>query len=412
VKRIELLAPAGNMECLKTAFYFGADAAYLAGKSFGLRAFANNFSNDEIKDALRLAHGEGKRIYITLNAVLYNGEIEELKQYHSFLQEVRVDGMIISDPAVLQVMREEGLELPVHLSTQANTSNYMAARFWHGQGIKRIVLSREVSLREIAKIRQETDSTLELEAFVHGAMCIAHSGRCLLSSFFTGRSGNRGECAQPCRWEYSISERGYENEYFDIAEDGRGTYLLNSKDLMMIEHIPELVASGVTSFKIEGRMKSAYYVASTVGAYRRALDAYYEQGEAYRLDEGLKEELEKSATRGFTKGFFFGNPRTSGQDTTRERVYRQYVFVAKVLGSSEGGYVDVEQRNKFSLGDVLEVLSPSSRGMSFEIREIWNADGQEQSSAPHPQQKVRINCPFDLHEGDILRRQDGKEGAV
>lgn len=412
MERIELLAPAGNMECLETAFYFGADAAYIAGKSFGLRAFASNFSNEEISAAVRLAHGAGKRIYITLNAVLYNAEIGELRQYLAFLRDARVDGIIISDPAVLQAMREEGIDIPVHLSTQANTSNYMSARFWHGQGIKRIVLSREVSLREIAQIRQEAPETLEIEAFVHGAMCIAHSGRCLLSSFFTGRSGNRGECAQPCRWEYSISERGYEGEYFNIGEDERGTYILNSKDLMMIEHIPELIDAGVTSFKIEGRMKSAYYVASTVGAYRRALDAYYEQGEGYALDEGLKEELEKSATRGFTKGFFFGNPRTAGQDTSREQAYRQYVFAAKVLEGDGDGYLAVEQRNKFSVGDVLEVLSPHSRGKSFAVKEIVNNDGQRQDSAPHPQQIVRINCPFDLRPGDLLRRQDGKAGAL
>lgn len=407
-REIELLAPAGNWECLKTAFYFGADAVYIAGKSFGLRAFANNFSNDDIAEAIQYAHALGKKIYITVNAVLYHCELEDLKYYLMFLEQAGADAVIVSDPAVVQIVKQNGMKIPLHLSTQANTTNDMAATFWHEQGFERVVLSRELSLAEIAEIRKHTPPTLEIEAFVHGAMCIAHSGRCLLSSVLTNRSGNRGECAQPCRWEYYISEKGYDGEYFNISEDERGTYLMNSRDLMMIEHIPELVEAGITSLKVEGRMKSAYYVASVISAYRRALDAYLEQGQQYYFDKALSEELEKSATRGFTKGFYFGNPRESGQDSKREERFRTYTFIGKVQKAQEDGQVLIEQRNKFCLGDIVEVLSPNLQNTSFKIEQILNESGEEQECAPHPQQLVRINCSLPLQPGDILRRYDEK----
>lgn len=403
---IELLAPAGNRECLETAFYFGADAVYAAGRQFGLRAFAANFDNGELKEVIRLSHDMGKRFYVTVNAVLYNREIDELVEYLVFLAAIEADGVIISDPAVLKVIRDNQINIPVHLSTQANTTNYMSAAFWHEMGVKRIVLSRELSLEEIQDIRRQTPETLEIEAFVHGAMCIAHSGRCLLSSAMTGRSGNRGECAQPCRWEYHLSEEGYAGEYFPIEEDDRGTYILNSKDLCMIEHIPAMVRAGITSFKIEGRMKSAYYVASVVNAYRQALDRYMEADDAYQFDEGLKLELEKSATRLFTTGFFFGNPREMGQDVSRETQLRKYTFCAKALGKAKNGSVLVEQRNKFSVGETLEILAPGKGEMEFTVTEIVNEQGEAQDSAPHPQQRVWINCPYMLQPGDLLRRHD------
>ena len=264
--------------------------------------------------------------------------------YIAFLSEIGADGIIVSDPAVLQVVRQHGIPLAVHLSTQANTTNYLSACFWHEQGVKRIVLSREVSLAQIREIREKTPDSLELEAFVHGAMCVAHSGRCLLSAVLTGRSGNKGACAQPCRWEYYLHEKGYDGQYFNILEDERGTYIMNSRDLMMIEYIPELIGAGITSFKIEGRMKSAYYVASVVSAYRRAIDAYYKTGEDYVFDTELKDELVKSATRGFTTGFFFGNPGEAGQDTQRDIDLRRYTFTGKVLDGARGGMVTIEQR--------------------------------------------------------------------
>ncbi len=405
MNKLELLAPAGNRECLETAFHFGADAVYLAGKSFGLRAFAGNFDNEALSGAICFAHSLGKKVYVTVNAVLYNAELEELPAYLRFLSDIGADGAIFSDPAVLLTARREGIALPLHLSTQANTTNYMSAQFWHEQGVKRIVMSRETSLEDIALLRKNTPDSLEIEAFVHGAMCIAHSGRCLLSTAMTGRSGNRGECAQPCRWEYFIHERGYEGQYFQIDEDERGTYIMNSKDLMMIEHIPEMVDAGITSFKVEGRMKSAYYVASVISAYRRAIDGYIKEGASYTFDAELKEELLRSASRGFTTGFFFGMPGSKGQDITREVDPRKYTFCAKVTAMEEG-FATVEQRNKFSIGETLEVLSPRIVGKSFTVKSIENMEGEAQESAPHPQQSIKINCPFELAPGDILRRYD------
>ncbi|WP_066647618.1 peptidase U32 family protein [Christensenella timonensis] len=406
MSRIELLAPAGNRECMETAFYFGADAVYMAGKDFGLRAFADNFTEEELRMSVAYAHALGKKIYITVNAVLFNHELAALPGYISLLAEIGADGIIVSDPAVLQVVRQDEIPITVHLSTQANTTNYLSASFWHEQGIKRIVLSREVPLEDIRAIRENTPQSLEIEAFVHGAMCVAHSGRCLLSSALTGRSGNKGACAQPCRWEYYLYEKGYEGQYFNIMEDERGTYIMNSRDLMMIRYIPQLVEAGVTSFKIEGRMKSAYYVASVVSAYRRAIDAYYEQGANYAFDDRLEEELVKSATRGFTTGFFFGNPRQAGQDTQRDVDLRKYTFVAKITGDMAGGMVHVEQRNKFSTGEMLEVLSPEIQGATFKVERIETLTGEMQESAPHPQQALRINCPYPLKPGDLLRRHD------
>ncbi len=403
---IELLAPAGNMECLQTAFYCGADAAYVAGKSFGLRAFANNFSNEELKTAVDYAHDLGKKLYITANAVMYDSELAELNKHLYYLAQIQADGVIFSDPSVLHIVKNEGYELPLHLSTQANTTNSMSAAFWHEQGVQRIVLSRETSLNDIANIKKTCPSSLEIEVFVHGAMCIAHSGRCLMSALMVERSGNKGACAQPCRWEYYLHEKGYEGEYFNISADERGTYVLNSRDLMMIEHIQNLVESGAMSFKIEGRMKSPYYVASAVLAYRRAIDGYLADKEGYVFDESLKDELIKSATRGYTTGFFFGNPGEAAQDITRVTTDRKYTFVAKVIKDAKDGCVTVEQRNKFSIGEELEILSPNHRDKCFTVKEIINENGEEQESAPHPQQKVSINCPIDLKIGDILRRHD------
>ncbi len=405
MNKVELLAPAGNMECLETAFGFGADAVYIAGKSFGLRAFADNFSNEDIENALQYAHSIDKKIYITANAVVYNDEIDQLEKYICFLADVGVDGVIISDPSVVEIAKRNNLRVPLHLSTQVNTTNRLSAAFWYRSGVKRIVLSREVSLADIKEIGSTKPDGLELEAFVHGAMCIAHSGRCLMSSVLTGRSGNRGECAQPCRWEYHIHEKGYDGDFFPINEDERGTYLLNSKDLMMIEYIPELIGAGLRSLKIEGRMKSVYYVASVVNAYRKAIDAYCANPAGYGQDRALIEELEKSATRQFCTGFYLGRPGDETQDTDRITKMRKYTFAAKVLAEAEDGYVQVEQRNKFSIGDVLEVLSPSVSGVQFIINEIMGDDGPQQS-APHAQQHVTINCPVGLRKGDLLRRND------
>ena len=403
-KRVELLAPAGNMECLKTALYFGADAVYLAGKQYGLRAFAANFTQEELGEAVRLAHSLGKRVYLTLNALFRNQDFDGFPEYLLQIKEIGIDAVIVSDPGVMQCCIDAGLE--VHLSTQASTLNAKSAAFWHKQGVKRIVLAREITLAEAAEIAQNAPEDLELEAFVHGAMCIAYSGRCLLSSVLTGRSGNKGECAQPCRWRYTIHEAGYPEEYFPILEDERGTYLLNSKDLMMIEHLPALIESGIASFKIEGRMKSAYYVGCVVGAYRKAIDAYLADPEHYSLDPSLVQELYDSATRRFTTGFYFGNPAGEGQDTSRSPVPRRYGFCGIALENSrKDGLVLIEQRNKFSVGDTIDILSPHLPPTRFTLEKIWDEEMQEQPAAPHPQQHIYIACPVPLAKGDLLRRK-------
>ena len=403
-KKVELLAPAGNMECLKTALYFGADAVYLAGKQYGLRAFAANFTQEELGEAVRLAHSLKKRVYLTLNALFRNQDFEGFPEYLLQIKEMGIDAVIVSDPGVMQCCLEAGLE--VHLSTQASTLNAQSAAFWHRQGVKRIVLAREITLAEAAEIAQNAPDGLELEAFIHGAMCIAYSGRCLLSSVLTGRSGNKGECAQPCRWRYTIHEAGYPEEYFPIEEDENGAYLLNSKDLMMIEHLPALIESGIASFKIEGRMKSAYYVGCVVGAYRKAIDAYLADPEHYALDQALVQELYDSATRRFTTGFYFGNPSGEGQDISRSPVPRRYGFCGIALESSrEDGLVLIEHRNKFSVGDTIDILSPNLPPTQFTLEKIWDEQMQEQPAAPHPQQRIYIACPVPLAKGDLLRRK-------
>lgn len=403
-KKVELLAPAGNIECLKTALYFGADAVYLAGKQYGLRAFAANFTQEELGEAVRLAHSLKKRVYLALNALFRNQDFEGFPEYLLQIKEMGIDAVIVSDPGVMQCCLEAGLE--VHLSTQASTLNAKSAAFWHRQGVKRIVLAREITLAEAAEIAQNAPDGLELEAFIHGAMCIAYSGRCLLSSVLTGRSGNKGECAQPCRWRYTIHEAGYPEEYFPIEEDENGAYLLNSKDLMMIEHLPALIESGIASFKIEGRMKSAYYVGCVVGAYRKAIDAYLADPEHYLLDQALVQELYDSATRRFTTGFYFGNPAGEGQDISRSPVPRRYGFCGIALENSrEDGLVLIEQRNKFSVGDTIDVLSPNLPPTQFTLKNIWDEQMQEQPAAPHPQQRIYIACPVPLAKGDLLRRK-------
>lgn len=401
-KRAELLAPAGSFECLKTALYFGADAVYVAGKTFGLRAFANNFSDDELKEATEYTHERGCKIYVTVNALVHNSQFEDLKGYLKTLSVIGVDGVIVSDPGVIQLIKEEGIGLSIHLSTQSSTFNYKSAAFWHSLGVKRIVLSRELTLDEIKGIIDNKPESLEIEVFVHGAMCVAHSGRCLLSYALTGRSGNKGECAQPCRWEYYLHEKGYEGQYFQITEDERGTYILNSKDLMMIEHIDKLIEAGIDSFKIEGRMKSPYYVASVVSSYRRAMDDYYSSEGDYVFDQSLKDELIKSASRQFSTGFFFGKPEQDLEKTLSGD--REYTFVGIVINDAENGEVLVEQRNKFCVGDRLEILSPTIHDKYIDVEYIRNDDGEEQDSAPHPQQHIHINSDLPLKTGDILRK--------
>jgi putative protease len=396
----ELLAPAGNMETFRSALYFGADAVYIAGKNYGLRAYAENFDLPEIAEAVRLARLLDRRVYLAVNAFFRNRDFTGFKSYLRDVSDAGVDAVIVSDPGVLAAVRETLPEMELHLSTQANTMNAYSARFWHETGVSRIVLARELSIGEIREIREDTPDTLALEAFVHGAMCISYSGRCLLSGVLTGRSANEGVCAQPCRWEYQVSTRGHEGQYFPVMEDGNGTYLFNSKDLCMIAHLGELVEAGVTSFKIEGRMKAPYYVASVVHAYRQATD---DMLSGRPFDEKLLAEVEKAGTRAFTTGFYFGNPGEGGQDIGGGSKPATHVYAAKVLGR-ENGMLKVEQRNRFFKGDELEILSPDASG-AFVVERIVNDEGEEQESAPHPQQVLFINCGFGLKEGDMLRKK-------
>lgn len=399
---LELLAPAGSMEALKSAFYFGADAVYLAGQQYSLRAFAKNFTPEDLKAAVGYAKLKNKKVYLTVNAFFHNHDFDGFKSYLHTVHDAGVDALIISDPGVLYTVKETLPDMEIHLSTQANTTNFKSASFWHDVGVKRIILARELSLYEIRQIREKTPDTLALEAFVHGAMCISYSGRCLLSGVLTGRHANEGECAQPCRYEYYIYEKGHEGEYLPIMEDARGTYVLNSKDLMLIEYLNELKEAGVSSFKIEGRMKTAYYVATVVYAYRHALDDL-QKGNPF--NPVWKEELEKAGTREFTTGFLFGNPGESAQDINNAKKKATHAFVAKVLSYDPNNkLLKIEQRNRFYKGDLLEILSPDFHG-NLIIERIMNEDGIEQESAPHPQQILYIPAEIALKEGDMLRKK-------
>lgn len=397
---IELLSPAGNRERLEYALAYGADAVYMAGSRYSLRAFADNFEPDELKNALELVHSKGKKAYITVNIYAHNSDIDGMEDYFRFLYDIGADAVLVSDLGVLEAAKKGAPELPVHISTQANVTNYAAARFFCNAGAERIVLARELSIEEIALIHQKVPQA-ELEAFVHGAACISYSGRCLLSDYLTGRSANQGKCAQPCRWGYELVPQG-RTDSFPIAQDERGTYILNSKDLCMIDHLGELADAGVTSFKIEGRMKTAYYTAAVTNAYRRATDRL-EAG--LEPDPALKEELAKAANREFTTGFYFG-PVQQGQRYESSKCRQSHEFSAVVL-SSNGEYLTLEQRNRFRVGDVLEVLSPepSRCGRKFTVESIISSQGCSVQAAPNPQERVKVPCTLRLEYMDILRRK-------
>lgn len=402
----ELLAPAGNMEKLRMALIYGADAVYIGGEKFGLRAQAGNFSIDDIKKAVEYAHSLGKKLYVTVNIIPHNEDLYDLPVYLIELEKTFVDAIIISDPAVLMIARETVPKMELHLSTQANNTNYKSAEFWHKQGIKRIVLARELSFTEIKEIIERTPSSLHFEAFVHGAMCISYSGRCLLSNYMVGRDANRGECAHPCRYKYYIVEEKRPGQYMPIEDDERGTYIFNSRDLCMIEYIPELVKSGIKSFKIEGRMKSSYYVATVVRAYRNAIDSYWKDPKAYVFDEEWLEEVNKASHREFFTGFYFNKPDEKGQIYESSSYVRDYDFVGLVLDYDEDNKVAlVEQRNKMNLGDEIEIIGPNKKMFKQSIIKMWNDEGEIIQSAPHPQQRVKIKMEKAVEKYDIFRRE-------
>ena len=392
---MELLAPAGNFDKLVTAVHFGADAVYFAGKQFGLRAFAGNFSDEEIVKAMDFLHAHGKKGYVTLNIVAKDSDFQNIDPYLQLLVDAKVDGVIVSDVGVIYYLRKNFPALNVHVSTQANVNNSFSAKFFADMGVTRIVLAREMSIDEIALLRKNLPKNVEIEAFVHGAMCISYSGRCLLSNYLTGRDSNRGACVQACRWQYTIREVGRKDE-LPIEEDERGTYILNSKDLCMIEHLKELEKAGVVSLKIEGRMKSDYYVASVVNAYRRALDKKNEMSL-------LQEELEKTSHRRYTTGFYFGSDDKEYLEDSMP--VQTAEFVAKVVEDSHDGTVKIEMRNRFKKGDVLEILSPNDAFLKkIKIEKIVDGKGSEIDDCKRVQDIVTINCPYDLKTGDILRR--------
>lgn len=391
---MELLAPAGNFDKLVTAVHFGADAVYFAGKQFGLRAFAGNFTDEEIEKAMLFLHENNKKGYVTLNIVAKDVDFENLDPYLTHLEKCKVDGLIVSDVGLIYYIRKNFPSLNVHVSTQANVNNSQSAKFYADMGVTRIVLARELSLADIKNIRKNLPENIEIEAFVHGAMCISYSGRCLLSNYLTGRDSNRGACVQACRWKYFIREESRDDEY-EIQEDERGTYILNSKDLCMIEHIKELNEAGIASLKIEGRMKSDYYVASVVNAYRRAIDGKSDINT-------LLDELEKTSHRRYTTGFYFGADNKEHLETSMP--VQTAVFIAKVVEDEKDGYVKVEMRNRFKKGDKLEILSPTdSFGKIITIGKIINEKGETIDDCKRVQEIVSISTPYHLQKGDILR---------
>ncbi len=403
MKKLELLSPAGDMNKLKTALYYGADAVYIGGKSMSLRALAGNFTDEEIVEAVNYTHALGKKIYVTVNIFGRNSDIEKAEKYFKFLESVGVDGAIVSDTGLISLARSVAPNLSINLSTQANTLNYKTVEFWRDYGVKRVILARELSLSEIDEISKKVPD-IEIETFIHGAMCIAYSGRCLLSDYRTGRSSNRGACVQACRWNYQIRESGSDGDFMDIEEDDKGTYILNSKDLNLLDYIHELDKAGVCSFKIEGRMKSEYYLATVVNAYRRALDEYYVKGMNYKENDLFQSELRKTAHRAFTTAYFLGeNNQTVNYDDSQSKGTHKYV--ANVLESNDGrDYAVVEMRNRFKIGDKLEVLSPTeSFNKTITVMELRDVNDKKVEDAKIVQQHLKLFTDVRLCAGDMLR---------
>lgn len=398
----EILSPAGDMECLSSALNFGADAVYVAGKNFGMRTASKNFSLDELKTACETVHKNGKKLYLTCNTLPRNEDVVQMPDFLACAKECGVDAFIIADLGVFEMAKKYAPSVERHISTQGGIINYESANAWYNLGASRVVLAREMTLEEIAQMRAKIPKELEIECFVHGAMCVSFSGRCLISSFMTGRDANRGDCAQPCRWKYHLYEENREGQFFPVIEENGGTYLYNSRDLCMIEHIDELYKAGISSFKIEGRAKSAYYTAVTTNAYRHALNDYMKDPEGYKLQPWIKEELEKISHREYSTGFFFGTE--PGQTTDNGGYIRHYNQVA-VCESYENGVAVITQRNKFLVGDTLDVLPPS--GLSFEVKalSLKNEYGEMVDSAPHAMQKLFMEVDKEIPKGSVIRKK-------
>ncbi len=405
MKKIELLAPAGDLEKLKMAVIYGADAVYFGGEMFSLRAGAGNLSIEDMKEGLSFAHARNVKCYLTVNIFAHNEDIEPLRAYLMSIKDLGIDAYIVSDPGIVSLVQEIIPDAEIHLSTQANMTNYQTAKFWYKQGVKRIVLARELTFNEIKELIQNTPDDIDYEAFVHGAMCISYSGRCLLSNFMAERDSNRGACAHPCRWKYALVEEQRPGQYFPIEEDERGTYILNSRDLCMIEYIPELVNSGIKSLKIEGRMKSSFYVAIVVSAYRKAIDAYYENPESWLFKDEWMKELTKASHREFTTGFYFDKPTNKDQNYQTSAYTRNYTFTGLVKSyDKETGYAIVEQRNKMTIGEDIEVFGPNTDCWTMKLTEMYDEEGNAIESCPHPQQIIKVKFDRPVEENFMMRK--------
>ncbi len=404
MKKPELLVPASSLEVLKTAVVFGADAVYIGGEAFGLRAKAKNFTMDEMRQGIEFAHAHGVKVYVTANILAHNEDLAGVERYFHELKKIRPDALIIADPAIFELAGEICPEIERHISTQANNTNYGTYRFWHKLGAKRVVSARELSLEEIREIRANIPDDLEIETFVHGAMCISYSGRCLLSNYFTGRDANRGACTHPCRWKYAVVEEKRPGEYLPVYENERGTYIFNSKDLCMIEHIPDLIEAGIDSFKIEGRMKTALYVATVARTYRKAIDDYLTSPELYQKNmPWYLEQISNCTYRQFTTGFFYGKPDETTQIYDSNTYVKEYTYLG-IVEAVESESCMLHQRNKFSVGETIEIMKPNGDNIAVTVLGITNAQGEAMESAPHPQQELFVQLTQMPEKYDILRR--------
>ena len=404
MKKPELLIPASSLEVLKTAVIFGADAVYIGGDAFGLRAKAKNFSPEEMKEGIEFAHEHGVKVHVTVNILAHNYDLDGVDKYLHELKELKPDALIIADPGIFMKARKICPEIDIHVSTQANNTNYETYKFWYELGAKRVVAARELSLNEIKEITEKIPEDLEMECFIHGAMCISYSGRCLLSNYFTGRDANHGACTHPCRWKYAVVEEKRPGEYLPVYENDRGTYIFNSKDLCMIEHIPELVNAGVDSCKIEGRMKTALYVATVARTYRKAIDDFFESEEKYRENmPWYKEQISKCTYRQFTTGFYFGKPSDETQIYDVNTYVNEYIYLGIVNEIDNRGYAKIEQRNKFSVGDDIEIMKPDGTDVKVTVKAMYTEDGESVESCPHPKQVLYVELSEPAEKYDILR---------
>jgi len=407
MRNTELLIPASSLEVLKTAVLYGADAVYIGGEMYGLRAKARNFSREDMEAGVKFAHENGVKVYVTANIVAHNEDLEGIREYFRELKEIGPDALIISDPGIYTIAKEICPEIERHISTQANNTNYETYRFWYKLGAKRVVTARELSLEEIRQIRANIPDDMEIETFIHGAMCISYSGRCLLSNFLVGRDANQGSCTHPCRWKYSIVEESRPGEYMPVYENERGTYIFNSKDLCMIEHMDDILTSGIDSLKIEGRMKTALYVATVARTYRKAIDDYLEDPAKYQANMSwYQEQIAGCTYRKFTTGFFYGKPSEEAQIYDNNTYEKGYTYLGFAEAVDERGYVQITQRNKFTVGEMIEIMKPDGTNLLVPVKAIYDEEGNSVESAPHPQQKLFVDLGGEAEVYDILRRSE------